>query len=98
MSYRPGQHPWVVYNPWVFANYGQPQRRRGYVSPVAFQTAPPSLGEGEAAIGAIGGVVAVGLLIYLGARELKAGSALVRNKVVKHRCRCAPPRRRRRRR
>ena len=34
----PGYERARVLNPWVFANYGQPQRRRGYVSPVVFQT------------------------------------------------------------
>jgi hypothetical protein len=47
MSYRVnralGYQPWGVTNPWVWANYGQPQRGRGYVSPVVFQTAPPFL-------------------------------------------------------
>jgi hypothetical protein len=45
MSYkydgRLGYAPWGVTNPWVFANYGQPQRFRGYVSPIVFQTQPP---------------------------------------------------------
>lgn len=47
MTYRVnralGFQPWGVTNPWVFANYGQPQRRRGYVSPMVFQTAGPYL-------------------------------------------------------
>lgn len=47
MSYKVnralGYQKWGVTNPWVFANFGQPQRKRGYVSPVVFQTAPPSL-------------------------------------------------------
>jgi len=34
----PGYERARVLNPWVFANYGQPQRRRGYVSPRVFQT------------------------------------------------------------
>lgn len=34
----PGYERARVLNPWVFANYGQPQRRRGYVSPVVFQS------------------------------------------------------------
>lgn len=38
-----GYQKWGVTNPWVWANYAQPQRRRGYVSPVVFQTQPPSL-------------------------------------------------------
>lgn len=38
-----GYMPWGVTNPWVFANFGQPQRHRGYVSPMAFQTNPPRL-------------------------------------------------------
>lgn len=38
-----GYQKWGVTNPWVWANYGQPQRRRGYVSPMAFQTAGPFL-------------------------------------------------------
>lgn len=47
MSYRVnralGYQKWGVTNPWVFANFGQPQRGRGYVSPAVFQTAPPRL-------------------------------------------------------
>jgi len=47
MSYRVnraiGFQPWGVTNPWVFANYGQPQRRRGYVSPLVYTTQPPYL-------------------------------------------------------
>jgi hypothetical protein len=38
-----GFQPWGVTNPWVFANYGQPQRGRGYVSPLAYTTQPPYL-------------------------------------------------------
>lgn len=56
MSYRvrrsEGYQPWGVTNPWVWANYGQPQRGRGYVSPLVMQTHPPllrsmHLGEGQ---------------------------------------------------
>lgn len=46
MSYKRGTlgyQKWGVTNPWVFANYGQPQRMRGYVSPMVFQTAGPFL-------------------------------------------------------
>ena len=47
MSYRvnraEGFQRWGVTNPWVFANYGQPQRKRGYVSPMVFQTYGPYL-------------------------------------------------------
>ena len=44
MSYaRPGYEPWGVTNPYVFANFGQPQRQRGYVSPVIFKTHGPTL-------------------------------------------------------
>ena len=32
-----------VLNPWVFADYGQPQRMRGYVSPLIYQTIPPTI-------------------------------------------------------
>jgi len=38
-----GYEPWGVTNPFVFANYGQPQRHRGYVSPMVFQTHAPQL-------------------------------------------------------
>jgi len=38
-----GYQPWGVTNPFVFANYGQPQRHRGYVSPMVFQTHAPQL-------------------------------------------------------
>ena len=37
----PGYEKAQVLNPWVFANYGQPQRRRGYVSPRVFQSHAP---------------------------------------------------------
>jgi len=47
MSYRVnrdiGFQPWGVTNPFVFANYGQPQRARGFVSPLAYTTQPPYL-------------------------------------------------------
>jgi hypothetical protein len=47
MTYRvnraAGFQPWGVTNPWVYANYGQPQRGRGYVSPMVFQTLGPYL-------------------------------------------------------
>lgn len=32
-----------VLNPWVFADYGQPQRQRGQVSPYVYQTRPPTV-------------------------------------------------------
>lgn len=38
-----GYQKWGVTNPWVFANYGQPQRHRGYISPMVFQTTGPFL-------------------------------------------------------
>ena len=38
-----GFQQWGVTNPWVFANFGQPQRQRGTVSPMVFQTHPPRL-------------------------------------------------------
>ena len=47
MSYRVnrslGYQPAYVMNPWVWANYGQPQRLRGQVSPMVAQTVPPYL-------------------------------------------------------
>ena len=47
MSYRVnrdiGFQPWGVTNPWVFADYGQPQRLRGQVSPLVYTTQPPYL-------------------------------------------------------
>lgn len=47
MSYKVnrslGYQPWGVTNPFVFADLSQPQRLRGGVSPVVFQTQPPSL-------------------------------------------------------
>jgi len=47
MSYKVdrslGFQRWGVTNPWVFADYGQPQRLRGQVSPMVFQTHPPRL-------------------------------------------------------
>jgi hypothetical protein len=47
MSYRVnranGYQRWGVTNPWVWANFGQPQRGRGYVSPIVFQTQSPKL-------------------------------------------------------
>jgi len=38
-----GFQRWGVTNPFVFADLSQPQRLRGGVSPVVFQTQPPSL-------------------------------------------------------
>lgn len=47
MSYRVnrsiGFQPWGVTNPFVFADYGQPQRLRGQVSPLVYTTQPPYL-------------------------------------------------------
>lgn len=47
MSYRVnrsvGYQPWGVTNPWVFADYGQPQRLRGQVSPLVYTTQPQRL-------------------------------------------------------
>lgn len=47
MSYKVdrslGYQPWGVTNPWVFADLSQPQRQRGNVSPMVFQTAGPFL-------------------------------------------------------
>lgn len=47
MSYKVnrdvGYQPWGVTNPWVFADYGQPQRQRGQVSPLVYTTQPPYL-------------------------------------------------------
>lgn len=44
MSYKTnraalGYQKWGVTNPWVFADLSQPQRQRGSVSPLVFQTA-----------------------------------------------------------
>ena len=38
-----GYQKWGVTNPWVWANLAQPQRQRGNVSPMVFQTAGPYL-------------------------------------------------------
>lgn len=42
MSYKVdrarGYQPWAITNPWVFADYGQPQRLRGQVSPLVYKT------------------------------------------------------------
>jgi hypothetical protein len=38
-----GFQKWGVTNPWVWANLAQPQRQRGNVSPMVFQTAGPYL-------------------------------------------------------
>jgi hypothetical protein len=38
-----GFQKWGVTNPFVFADLSQPQRLRGQVSPIVFQTQPPSL-------------------------------------------------------
>jgi len=46
MSYKRGTlgyTKWGVTNPWVFADLSQPQRQRGSVSPMVFQTAGPFL-------------------------------------------------------
>jgi len=40
---RLGYAPWGVTNPWVFADLSQPQRYRGPVSPVVWQTHTPML-------------------------------------------------------
>lgn len=32
-----------VLNPWVFADFRQPQRQRGFVSPLVYQTSPPTV-------------------------------------------------------
>lgn len=46
MTYRVkrerGYQPWGITNPWVYADLSQPQRLRGSVSPMVFQTRPPS--------------------------------------------------------
>jgi hypothetical protein len=47
MSYRVnranGYQPWGVTNPWVFADYGQPQRLRGGPSPLVYMSQPTYL-------------------------------------------------------
>jgi hypothetical protein len=48
MSYRPnrltiGYERAKVLNPWVFADLRQPQRMRGFVSPLVYQTSPPTV-------------------------------------------------------
>lgn len=48
MTYAPnrlaiGYERAKVLNPWVFADYGQPQRQRGQVSPLVYQTRPPTV-------------------------------------------------------
>lgn len=47
MSYKVdrslGFQKWGVTNPWVFADLSQPQRQRGRVSPIIYQTQPPYL-------------------------------------------------------
>lgn len=48
MSYRPnrltiGYERAHVLNPWVFADLRQPQRMRGFVSPLVYQTRPPAI-------------------------------------------------------
>lgn len=47
MSYKinraVGYQPWGVTNPWVWADLSQPQRQRGNVSPMVFQTYGPYL-------------------------------------------------------
>jgi len=48
MTYAPNrltigyQHAHVL-NPWVFADLRQPQRQRGSVSPLVYQTRPPTI-------------------------------------------------------
>lgn len=42
MSHPVSRGGWHVENPWVFANYGQPQRMRGRVSPIVFQSQYPA--------------------------------------------------------
>ena len=76
-----GYQRWGILNPWVFANYGQPQRGRGYVSPMAYKGGPltyvqPNLGglgtdEEDRARArrmealAVAGVVMSGMSLYL---------------------------------
>ena len=48
MSYQPnrltiGYEHAQVLNPWVFADLRQPQRMRGFVSPLVYQTRPPTV-------------------------------------------------------
>jgi len=48
MSYQPnrltiGYERAKVLNPWVFADLRQPQRMRGFVSPLVYQTRPPTV-------------------------------------------------------
>lgn len=48
MTYRPnrltiGYERAKVLNPWVFADLRQPQRMRGFVSPLVYQTSPPTV-------------------------------------------------------
>lgn len=63
MTYRPnrltiGYERAKVLNPWVFADLRQPQRMRGFVSPLVYQTTPPTVyhpnlsGLGAAEVGA----------------------------------------------
>jgi hypothetical protein len=63
MTYRPnrltiGYERAKVLNPWVFADLRQPQRMRGFVSPLVYQTSPPTVyhpnlsGLGAAEVGA----------------------------------------------
>lgn len=48
MTYKPNrltigyEHAHVL-NPWVFADLRQPQRRRGFVSPLVYQTTTPTI-------------------------------------------------------
>lgn len=46
MSYKVkralGYQPWGITNPWVYADLSQPQRLRGQVSPMVYQTRPPT--------------------------------------------------------
>lgn len=64
-----GYQPWGVTNPWVFANYGQPQRMRGYVSPMVFQTRTPQLQ--SAYLGQTGPIEAITDAVDRGVNELR---------------------------
>ncbi len=74
----PGYNPSHVLNPYVFADYGQPQRRRSWISPVVMQTAPPSIRDPylDAVVEALEGEAPTGGGAYVGG-HLAPGSQML---------------------
>lgn len=74
----PGYNPSHIVNPYVFADLSQPQRRRNGVSPVVFQTGPPTIRDPylDAVAEALHGDAPTGGGAYVGG-HLRPGSQLL---------------------